>query len=495
MESGQRKKNRNALTAAIKRLGEDEAAHLVAKFGSLNHSCKKDWAAGNHMIAALLNDGFSHNQIRQLLHVGGTRIRRITREKSPTSSCSPQQRSPSHVEYISSGHTDSESLAAASPSKDVPSPTGDDADMDDDVEAEFDRLRAQVDTLETYLADLLTDQQRHHAHRRRRKKRGMPPSLQLSWEEVASAMAEMHNASATERRHLFAQTQTSRRLLPLLRAYAATRPIHTCLVEDHETSPQLALGHVNVVAHPEARKQGLDWLSKVVYHNTDRMFARYHYPPTVAGRVSDAYFDFSSPAPPYVFVVRGHLDLPVSLSAAWSLFQDGFVRKQSGHFTPDEAASIAKRFTVTRLDLDIRREITPEMWYLHHTPLGQEYGKKNLFRIFHEPDRVIVAGQTIFHDELAPPPPTDTKHLVWYVLEQVPGEGRCRVRWMSMVSSTMTHDGFYSIDEEATKNGLDLSECPEDRKEARLTQHLAPIAAGNSYNVDHYLGQVFASVL
>ncbi|CAK4613981.1 hypothetical protein LEN26_006314 [Aphanomyces euteiches] len=449
MESAQTKKNRNALSAAIKRLGEVEAGRLVAAFMALDHNCKKDWAAGNHMIAKLLDDGFSHNQIRQLLRVGGTRIRRITKEMAARSG---------------DEHTDDDDV----------NPTDDDDEQD---EAEARALRFEIKQLEARLSQ-----------RRSNKSR----SLQLPWKDIAQVMEGMRHASTSDRRLLVSQLQANRRLAPFLLQWAAQHHLQAPVVTSRSTPFQLS--HANIVANPTARTQTLDWLSQSVYHNMDRLYQRYHYPPNVTGRHFDGFYDFSDPD--FLRVVRHQIDLPVPLEVAFPMFKEGYIDRQSFRSpSPKVMNEIRQYFQVQTLDEEARRVVSPHMWYINRKSLVSGYEDKLLFRVFFEENRVVVAGQTVYEDELIPKgKSTETKLVIMLVLERLEN-GHTRMRCLSLTPPKLKRDGYYSLEEEALEEGLDLSNCPEELKESKFEQHMAVKMAQGCHSIDEYFKGVFSPIL
>jgi hypothetical protein len=95
----QKDKDLNALNKAIEKLGEIEANNVQAAFGALSKSINSDdWDIGNGIIVSLLQQNLSYNEIRQLLGVGSSRIKRIKDDiKNPDRLCEKVRSVPWHA--------------------------------------------------------------------------------------------------------------------------------------------------------------------------------------------------------------------------------------------------------------------------------------------------------------------------------------------------------------------------------------------------------------
>ncbi|KAF0684237.1 Aste57867_23762 [Aphanomyces stellatus] len=97
----------------------------------------------------------------------------------------------------------------------------------------------------------------------------------LPWHEVASALVDVRRLSETQNKVLRKELQANESLL---------RDMHRWVSEHSaiQTQPN-ANTHtwrsVTLLANPESRLLGKEWIAKQMYHNMERMFERYHFPP------------------------------------------------------------------------------------------------------------------------------------------------------------------------------------------------------------------------
>ncbi|OQR85095.1 hypothetical protein ACHHYP_12286 [Achlya hypogyna] len=266
-----------------------------------------------------------------------------------------------------------------------------------------DRCNAERDTLLEQVAQLSRE-----LHRAAKRPKSAPSTL-LSWQAIADALAEEANDAKTAQRVLTAQ---HKRLMALGRAMG----LWVSAVSRRDNLPAIAepWSSVALVAEPTARSLGLDWFTRHLYHNTERMVQLSAFPSE--GIVKDTLIrDCGDGISDLVGRIQIEYDLP--LTAVHTLLAGRIWNEMLG------AASSS---TSDYLDADLTAKIDPKLIYLRSALSANE---SNFFaaREFATDDRIVFAVGNFTQDALQPVNTQWRPRMFWYVLESL-GLQRTRLR-------------------------------------------------------------------
>ncbi|KAH9115616.1 hypothetical protein AeMF1_010365 [Aphanomyces euteiches] len=251
-------------------------------------------------------------------------------------------------------------------------------------------------------------------------------STMLSWKDAAASLREESSISVSQNRQL------KRKL----------REYHTLSVLMHGFVVQATpsgiwstcnLNHVRLHANPDARRHGLDWLTQVMYHNTDRLLEKYKFPArSPYSRLADIAVEGEEG--PLRFVQRYQVELGMSLEAvlplAISYFQTGAsIENLEVHYK-------TKRF----LDVELTRDLNMTYDVVIDQKTYSNEGTTRLCRAFYDSDRVILVTQNVPDDETLPRRAKDSKDMTWVVLECLAPKLTV-MRCLFVVSQSFYQDG------------------------------------------------------
>ncbi|OQR93829.1 hypothetical protein THRCLA_08333, partial [Thraustotheca clavata] len=128
------------------------------------------------------------------------------------------------------------------------------------IAAEIDGLKAEVDRLQLQLAHQMIT----------------PSSKALPWKDVSIAMEEDNKLKLRKNKQLKLQEQMYRRLVSYMHKWALQ------VIRSPKDS-QYAWRHSFLPQDGNTRKLGIDWITQMIYHNTDSMLSKYNFPSIDAG--------------------------------------------------------------------------------------------------------------------------------------------------------------------------------------------------------------------
>ncbi|RHY65004.1 hypothetical protein DYB34_011248 [Aphanomyces astaci] len=313
----------------------------------------------------------------------------------------------------------------------------------------------------------------------------LPRSSLVSWQDTARGLHDGAVESLHHNRMLKKRLREYRTLTVLLRdmVNSTSSPTGTWLASN------LRLHRVRLHAHPEARRHGLDWLTQVMYHNTDQLLEKYAFPSrTPYSRLADITVDTSHPdALNYIQRYQLELNLPLecALPLAKSYFQSGASLDQL------EVHYKVKQF----LDVEATSSFSDSMTYdvVIDLTAHTQAGTTRLCRIFQEANRCILVTQNIPDDEKLPSKYTDSKSLTWVVLERVaPTITIMRCLFVVSQSFTQRTGEFVSLEDEAQLDWhLNLRRVPVDLRLDTFCRHVHLLGYRNIQSRDHDFARLF----
>ncbi|KDO24140.1 hypothetical protein SPRG_10567 [Saprolegnia parasitica CBS 223.65] len=290
-----------------------------------------------------------------------------------------------------------------------------------------------------------------------------PPSTCLPWRDVALALHDGTQTSHADNSELIAKKSTNRTLLRAMVTWVATQ--RGLAATPRCTTPSWR--HVTLLAAPDARKLGVDWITQHVLHNTDRILAQYGLPSTadVPGvlhleGIQDECMQYT---------IVDQKTYPASLSA-----HAAFVRAKLASWLHGNL--VGHRDALDLLDTNLVHEVDPRLLYIHSQSVAQGSSHYMLFRECHVSEsRIVFVGQNIHDDEALPKQALTCNRTFWVVLDRC-DDGRVTQRMVLQRSQHYTKDGFVSLDEEAHLWGCDLRHCTtDDEKAARFQSELTAL--------------------
>ncbi|KAH9103722.1 hypothetical protein LEN26_006962 [Aphanomyces euteiches] len=328
------------------------------------------------------------------------------------------------------------------------------------------REKVRVESIELRDALQALERELHQLNHRAEK----PMDLLLEWHDVAQALEDDKMRTVEERTQLMTQVKQLKRLYARLSQW-----ISTAFVTQDPTSTfhavGLCLNHVNLLAPPDCRKHGLDWLTLVLGHNTESMFQKYaFYTHTMStsddGLLAASRVDLDALD---VLQIGLEINLPGNLSAAHAAVHEHVVKPLSNtdHF---EGSAIL-------IDRELAGQISTSMSYVRRTyERGLLRVQNILYRTFHDAPRkrIVIVGQNIPQDEaFGDANAVNIKTMTWVVLDQIaPQTTRLRLLGLCSHMFGRQSDGPLPREVEAKSWGCDLSNYPDNVKDDVYTRHL-----------------------
>ncbi|OQR87073.1 hypothetical protein ACHHYP_09570 [Achlya hypogyna] len=239
-----------------------------------------------------------------------------------------------------------------------------------------------------------------------------PRLATLPWRDVAAGLADAVDEAQTTRAAL-------QRRYAVLQDLMRGALLVGASISRHNNVPTSAMDFawecMTLATDPTARRLGLDWYTKHMYHNTDMMLERSRFPSD--GAVSDVIVDECGNDCVDVFG-RVQVNHNVSFEEAYAILAPRINTLLRG----DSMAH-----TSAFLDQQITSEIDPTLVYRRMAVSGDD-SRYYVSREFATEGRVVFLLGNLAHDELQPANQTWRPRRFWYVLERH-GTG-CRVRFM-----------------------------------------------------------------
>ncbi|KAF0719239.1 hypothetical protein As57867_001161, partial [Aphanomyces stellatus] len=268
----------------------------------------------------------------------------------------------------------------------------------------------------------------------------------LSWKDIALGLQDDANLSKSQSKALRRQVRDQAGLLRDMQRW-----VEFTIMTQAPNARTSTWRDVTLLANPASRQLGKEWITKQMYHNTDRMFHQHGF-----GHPDHVYFTheilFTDAG--LEFVLCRQFTSVRSIDELVRLNRDNLCNvllvnllqvpetptvDASGHVTQHQMVSIHG---------DYVNLVCGEFW--------------NDTR-----DRCVLAIQQIHHDELWDATQFRNRTIWLDIRQRGNGAEGCTARLLSLASQSHLAGGrSLSVDAEARNWGLDLTACPPAQKEA-----------------------------
>ncbi|KAF0694281.1 Aste57867_14829 [Aphanomyces stellatus] len=333
----------------------------------------------------------------------------------------------------------------------------------------------------------------------------LPRATLMSWKETAAALRDETSLHVHNNRVLKKRLREFHTLARLMQSWVDTaiEVRHPPCTPQQAIYPQtsaptatwsasnLSLNHIRLHAHLDARRHGLDWLTQIMYHNTDRMLEKYAFPPrSPHSRLGDVLLDDTGGLLQYVQRYQVEIPLPLDqvLPRAVAYFQTGATPEQL------EVHYKSKRY----LDVEVTQSLSRHMSYdvvVDLTSYG-DAGDTRLCRVFGDDQRFVLVTQNIPEDERLPSKSVDSKSMNWVVVERV-GPSRTILRCLFVVSQGIHRTDHIagqvlSLEEESRRDwNLDLKCFHEHDRLDVFRRHVLHLGYRNMQSRDQDFARLF----
>ncbi|OQR98309.1 hypothetical protein ACHHYP_08775 [Achlya hypogyna] len=238
----------------------------------------------------------------------------------------------------------------------------------------------------------------------------------LPWADVAAALRDEATLTTHKNKALKAQLNEYQELVVVMTTWVTKHiPIQKSL-----PAAAYSWRNATLFANREARKLGFDWITKHLFHNTERMLHDKGFP--ALGTRDDFAIDMSDPDF-FEYTWRHQVAMAVPFEVAVGAF-----RQFMAHFV---SGGVWSQGMCTHLDNDLLQEVSPALSYTRIASSARE-SINFLSREFDGPQQCVFVCQNIPHDERLPPSEEQCNRRLWIVLDRVgPNETRVRVLYVN----------------------------------------------------------------
>ncbi|KAH9086546.1 hypothetical protein LEN26_020008 [Aphanomyces euteiches] len=281
---------------------------------------------------------------------------------------------------------------------------------------------------------------------------GYDPTAALSWKQVSKAMQDELSPIQHENVKLKRQRQALLNFIVTMTKWiSAVKDITRGPGSILHSASNMSLHLITLSAlNPDCRRHGLDWLTQILYQNTNSFIDSYAMeaqPPNYV--YGNFHVDVSDPKN-VQHVFQAQVDIPYDM--------DNVVDPVRVHVVDRLSAHDFYTKTVTAIDPEIVQRVSPFMTYkrrVSEDASGESWAVNVLYREFHDPDRVTFVGQTVEDDKFEKFAYSKRKSITWVVVTRV-APSTTRVTFMSLSSLEYTEQGFLSLENQARNYGLQL---------------------------------------
>ncbi|EQC33177.1 hypothetical protein SDRG_09162 [Saprolegnia diclina VS20] len=296
-------------------------------------------------------------------------------------------------------------------------------------------LRALVAELEVQV-DALTTELRANA------------PTELPWVDVASALRDEAVLTTHKNKALKSQLEEYQDLVVVMTTWVTK---HVPIQKSIEASAY-SWRNATLFANKESRKLGLDWITKHLYHNTERMLSLCGFQ-SLGGtdRFDDFAIDMSDPEYfEYTWRHQAKHNAPFETTvAAFRAFVTHFVN-----------GGVWSTGTGTPLDPDIVDQVAAHISYTRIASSPRE-SINFVSREFATSNQCIFVCQNIPFDETQPLNDEQCNRRLWIVLDRI-SEHATHIRVVYINSHGFDQHGHFDMAREAAYWGCDLSSMPAE---------------------------------
>ncbi|EQC38970.1 hypothetical protein SDRG_03924 [Saprolegnia diclina VS20] len=321
------------------------------------------------------------------------------------------------------------------------------------IVAEIAHLREQALSLEA------------EVQRRKTTTKARPPMdpLTLPWQDVAESLRDESATSVHRNRALKLKHAQYATLVSAMARWVQTSS--QPLVTAPRTRPTWR--HTALLAEPMGRQLGVDWITTMLFHNTERMLDAYG----VYGTATSTHMiDYSvnvteADTFEYVWMTTKHVDM--ALEHARDLIRMWLYQYATG--------AMWRKTSSTLLDVELLLPL-PRTTYCETHKLEPDEMVRFLSREFRGEHQSIFVGQNIHADECMPMPTTFRNRAFWYVLDRA-GPTSTKVQMLHVTSHLLSPAAEpLGLVQEGALMGCDLSMVHEVDQLEKLTRHANRVA-------------------
>ncbi|KAG9404589.1 hypothetical protein AC1031_004792 [Aphanomyces cochlioides] len=221
----------------------------------------------------------------------------------------------------------------------------------------------------------------------------------LSWEDVATSLKEATQDAQDENAKL---KEEQRKLVQVISGMTKWIASAKGIMRGPHTLPYTA-SHLNLhrvtlnAADPICRQHGLDWLTQILYHNTEALLRRYVFWPEISTDVQCSYHTDMSNIDDVQCVWRFQVDIPKAMEGVVDAVRQKVVNRLNNTNMWDLSSSL--------IDPELVSRISPTMTYVRRHPQSStQNGSNILYQEFQDgTDRTVFVGQNIYDDKFESP--------------------------------------------------------------------------------------------
>ncbi|KAH9118943.1 hypothetical protein LEN26_011871 [Aphanomyces euteiches] len=268
----------------------------------------------------------------------------------------------------------------------------------------------------------------------------------LPWKVVAEAMKDGLDSAERERQDL------RHKLLMSLSKIQHVYFRHS--IDDNVSTWR----DTTLTVNPDARRLGMEWISKKMFHNVDRIFHQYGFPPRES---SDPFTTidmnlYEDRRYEVVMAVQSTLEMPPT---------DAFVS-----LCCDRILTFMLIFFASEISKNTIKEAHDGKYFLHQmlTSMGNFDVFMNVMTTaFREKDRYLVVAQNIQEDETVKSSGPRTHRTFWMDMNRLAnGSWNCRVL------QVLSTEGSCSWEDKAKHWGFSLADAPNASHQALFKRRL-----------------------
>ncbi|KAF0720381.1 Aste57867_357 [Aphanomyces stellatus] len=286
----------------------------------------------------------------------------------------------------------------------------------------------------------------------------------LSWRDAAKALKDARDGAHVRNRQLRARIHIYERLVRDLSMWVqatdgvsvpfsflpmiiSLTPQYICQRSLNPLSPTWR--DVTLLANPESRKLGKEWITMQMFHNTDRVFQQHGFPSWDCDDV-DVYRDLDISFPESggcLYTSRRHFVSSKSLEQSCDAVRRNCLSTLLVH--------------VNRVETLREADANTQLLTVHTT--NDEF-LNILCGEFATPDRCTFVLRQIQRDDTQEGRFRQRNRMLWYDFFRLPN-GCSKKRSLAIASNCFVRDDEFSLDDEACTLGFHLDDAPPARKE------------------------------
>ncbi|OQR99499.1 hypothetical protein THRCLA_06495, partial [Thraustotheca clavata] len=283
--------------------------------------------------------------------------------------------------------------------------------------------------------------------------------LTLTWFDVVQSLREDNEIAIHRNRALKTKRSQYMQLVSAMTQWVrmASQPLQPAVQQ------RTTWRYTTLMSQPMPRQLGMDWITQMMFYNTEKMLDEYGVAATATSHNLIDYDVVVSEMDTfeYVWMTQKHVQLP--LEHTRELIRLWLLKYTTG--------AMWKVRSVAMLDTEMISVALPFTTYCDIVKEGPEEMVRFLSREFRDENRSVFVGQNIHVDELAPIRTNFRNRAFWYMLDRV-GPNSTKVQMLHITSHLLSPEAIpMSLIDEGALMGCDLSTVLEVDQLDTLTRH------------------------